>query len=58
MEPAMALFAEEKPSVVVNYSPSRGSLFVENPAAYVQSNLVGFGHLLEGCRHHGTKNLV
>ena len=56
----MALFADEKPScVVVNLAAQAGVRYsLENPAAYIQSNLVGFGHLLEGCRHHGTGNLV
>ena len=55
----MQLFAEEKPSVVVNLAAQAGVRYsLENPAAYIQSNLVGFGHLLEGCRHHGTENLV
>ena len=55
----MALFAEEKPSVVVNLAAQAGVRYsLENPAAYIQSNLVGFGYLLEGCRHHGTENLV
>ena len=55
----MALFAEEKPSVVVNLAAQAGVRYsLENPAAYIQSNLVGFGHLLEGCRHHGTENLI
>lgn len=31
---------------------------LENPSAYVQSNLVGFGNLLEACRHAGTGNLI
>jgi len=31
---------------------------LENPAAYVQSNLVGFGNLLEACRQTGTRNLI
>ena len=54
-----ALFAEEKPDVVVNLAAQAGVRYsLENPAAYIQSNLVGFGHLLEGCRHHGTANLV
>ena len=53
------LFAEEKPSVVVNLAAQAGVRYsLENPAAYIQSNLVGFGHLLEGCRHHGTENLI
>ena len=55
----MALFASEKPAVVVNLAAQAGVRYsLENPAAYIQSNLVGFGHLLEGCRHHGTGNLV
>ena len=55
----MALFAAEKPTVVVNLAAQPGVRYsLENPAAYIQSNLVGFGHLLEGCRHHGTENLV
>ena len=55
----MTLFAEEKPSVVVNLAAQAGVRYsLDNPAAYIQSNLVGFGHLLEGCRHHGTENLV
>jgi UDP-glucuronate 4-epimerase len=31
---------------------------IENPAAYLQSNLVGFGAILEGCRHQGVGHLV
>ena len=55
----MALFAAEKPEVVVNLAAQAGVRFsLENPATYIQSNLVGFGHLLEGCLHPGTKNLV
>ena len=55
----LALFAAEKPTVVINLAAQAGVRYsLENPAAYIQSNLVGFGHLLEGCRHHGTENLV
>ena len=55
----MALFAEERPQVVVNLAAQAGVRYsLENPAAYIQSNLVGFGNLLEGCRYHGTQNLV
>ena len=55
----MAIFAEEKPTVVVNLAAQAGVRYsLENPAAYIQSNLVGFGHLLEGCRDHGIENLV
>jgi UDP-glucuronate 4-epimerase len=31
---------------------------IENPASYIDSNLVGFGNILEGCRHSGVKHLV
>ena len=55
----MALFADEQPRVVVNLAAQAGVRYsLENPAAYIQSNLVGFGHILEGCRHHGVENLV
>ena len=54
-----ALFAEEQPQVVVNLAAQAGVRYsLENPAAYIQSNLVGFGNVLEGCRHNGTENLV
>ena len=58
-EALTALFADERPQVVVNLAAQAGVRYsLENPAAYIQSNLVGFGHLLEGCRHYGTENLV
>tara|TARA_Y100000589_G_scaffold144663_2_gene138275 strand:+ start:1689 stop:2732 length:1044 start_codon:yes stop_codon:yes gene_type:complete len=59
-EPAlMALFAEEQPRVVVNLAAQAGVRYsLENPAAYIQSNLVGFGHILEGCRRHDVEHLV
>ena len=54
-----ALFSEERPQVVVNLAAQAGVRYsLENPAAYIQSNLVGFGNVLECCRHHGTRNLV
>ena len=59
VEALTALFAEERPQVVVNLAAQAGVRYsLENPAAYIQSNLVGFGHLLEGCRHYGTDHLV
>ena len=58
-EGLMALFAAEQPAVVVNLAAQAGVRYsLENPAAYIQSNLVGFGHILEGCRHHGVGHLV
>ena len=55
----LKLFAAERPRVVVNLAAQAGVRYsLENPAAYIQSNLVGFGHILEGCRYHGVENLV
>ena len=55
----MDLFAAETPSVVVNLAAQAGVRYsLEKPAAYIQSNLVGFGHILESCRHHGVGHLV
>ena len=55
----MALFAAERPEVVVNLAAQAGVRYsLENPAAYIQSNLDGFGNVLEGCRHQDVDHLV
>lgn len=52
-------FATHQPQGVVNLAAQAGVRYsIENPLAYIDSNLVGFGHILEGCRHHGVKHLV
>ena len=52
-------FAQHKPTKVVNLAAQAGVRYsLENPAAYVQANLVGFGNVLEGCRHHAVQHLV
>ena len=54
-----AAFETHKPQKVVNLAAQAGVRYsIENPAAYIQSNLVGFGHILEGCRHHSVEHLV
>ena len=54
-----AIFEAHNPSRVVNLAAQAGVRYsIENPAAYIQSNLVGFGHILEGCRHHGVEHLL
>jgi len=54
-----ALFARERPRAVVHLAAQAGVRYsIDNPAAYIQSNLVGFGHVLEGCRHQGVEHLV
>ena len=58
-EALLSLFAAERPRAVVHLAAQAGVRYsLENPAAYIQSNLVGFGHILEGCRHHGVEHLV
>ena len=46
------LFAEHRPSVVVNLAAQAGVRYsITNPDAYIQSNLIGFYNILEACRH-------
>lgn len=53
------LFAAEKPKRVVNLAAQAGVRYsLKNPHSYIQTNLVGFGNILEGCRHHGVEHLV
>ena len=53
------LFAERKFDIVVNLAAQAGVRYsIENPRAYVGSNLVGFFNILEACRHHPVKHLV
>ena len=53
------LFAEEGFDVVVNLAAQAGVRYsIENPRAYVESNLVGFFNVLEACRHHPVAHLV
>ncbi len=54
-----ALFATYGFGVVVNLAAQAGVRYsIENPHSYVDSNLVGFLHILEGCRHTGVDHLV
>jgi UDP-glucuronate 4-epimerase len=53
------LFEEEKFDIVINLAAQAGVRYsIENPKAYVQSNLVGFLNILEGCRHSKVKHLL
>lgn len=53
------LFAEHKPQRVVNLAAQAGVRYsIENPLAYIDSNIVGFANILEGCRHNGVEHLV
>ncbi len=54
-----ALFESSRFDVVVNLAAQAGVRYsIENPHAYVDSNLVGFVNVLEGCRHTGVSHLV
>ncbi len=53
------LFKKYKFDYVINLAAQAGVRYsIDNPASYVDSNLVGFGNILEGCRHSGVKHLV
>jgi len=58
--PAMeALFSEHQFDAVINLAAQAGVRYsLENPHAYVDSNIVGFTNVLECCRHHKTGHLV
>ena len=53
------LFGEAGFDAVINLAAQAGVRYsLTNPHAYVDSNLVGFMNILEGCRHNGVKHLV
>jgi UDP-glucuronate 4-epimerase len=53
------LFLTERPKRVVHLAAQAGVRYsLQNPHAYIQSNLVGFGNILEGCRHNEVEHLV
>ncbi len=53
------LFEEQQFECVVNMAAQAGVRYsLQNPFAYVDSNLTGFVNLLEGCRHHQVPHLV
>ena len=58
--PAMeALFAKHKPNKVVNLAAQAGVRYsLENPHSYVESNIMGFMNILEGCRYNDVEHLV
>src|SRR5829696_5391291 len=58
--PAVAeLFASHRFDAVMNLAAQAGVRYsIENPADYIDANLVGFGNILEGCRHSKVGHLV
>ena len=53
------IFNEHRPITVVNLAAQAGVRYsMENPLAYINSNIVGFAHILENCRHYKVNHLV
>ena len=53
------IFKEHSFDCVVNLAAQAGVRYsIENPLAYIDSNLVGFANILEGCRHNNVPHLV
>ena len=58
-ESLAALVAAERPQRVLHLAAQAGVRHsLENPSLYIQSNVVGFGAILEACRHGGVEHLV
>lgn len=58
-ETVLSVFKEHQPDIVVNLAAQAGVRYsIDNPDAYIQSNLVGFFNILEGCRYYPVKHLV
>jgi len=55
----MKLFKEYKPAIVVNLAAQAGVRYsLENPDAYIKSNIIGFHNILQACRHNPVEHLV
>ena len=53
------IFKENHPQNVINLAAQAGVRYsIENPSTYIQSNLVGFGNILECCRKYETQHLI
>jgi UDP-glucuronate 4-epimerase len=58
-EALAAVFDQQRPEAVLHLAAQAGVRYsLENPAAYVQTNLVGFANVLECCRRHPPRHLV
>lgn len=58
-EDVFQLFEEYHPVIVVNLAAQAGVRYsIDNPEAYMQSNVMGFFHILEACRHYPVEHLV
>ena len=58
-EKLLQIFRERKPQIVVNLAAQAGVRYsIDHPDAYIQSNIVGFFNVLEGCRYFPVEHLV
>lgn len=58
-EDVFRVFREYAPQVVVNLGAQAGVRYsIDNPDAYMRSNVIGFFHILEGCRYYPVEHLV
>ena len=54
-----AAFKNHQPKHVINLAAQAGVRYsIDNPMEYIESNIVGFANILEGCRNHGVEHLV
>lgn len=54
-----SIFEQYHPDIVVNLGAQAGVRYsITNPDAYIESNVIGFYNILEGCRHYPVKHLV
>jgi UDP-glucuronate 4-epimerase len=55
----LSLFANRKPDIVINLAAQAGVRYsVENPRAYIDSNIVGFFNILEACRYNKIERMI
>ena len=53
------IFRDFRPTIVVNLAAQAGVRYsIVNPGAYIESNLIGFYNILEGCRHYPVQHFV
>ncbi len=54
-----SLFKDYKPDIVVNLAAQAGVRYsIDNPASYIESNIIGFFNILEACRHNKVSHLI
>ena len=58
-EAVKRIFEQYRPEIVVNLAAQAGVRYsIENPDAYIESNIIGFFNIMEACRYHKPKHLI